>query len=143
MTDERDRYLRVAAERAAQRPFFIGRDLAEFRALRGFSEIELAAWLGCAPERLPELALCRRPVLRGPGFRHGVQKIADHIGIRPERLAELLREVDAADALRRPDIPSPTPHSHGMLLAARDRIENPASGGHESQAHKDEESPRS
>jgi hypothetical protein len=128
MTDDRARYLRVAAELAARRPLFLARDLAEFRALHGFSEVDLAAWLGCAPERLPGLALCRRPALRGPGFRRDVQKISDYVGIRPERLAELLREVDAVDAFRHSSLSSRAPRSRGMLLAARDRIEDPASG---------------
>src|SRR5215467_4409917 len=105
MSEARDRYLRVAAERAAGRPFFIAKALAEFRTLYRFSENDLAAWLGCARGRLPDLALCRRPAARGPEFRADVHKISRYIGIRPERLAQLLREVDAIDAFRRSDAP--------------------------------------
>lgn len=141
MNEARDRYLRVAAERAGHRPFFIAGDLGEFRSLHGFSEIDLAAWLGCAPERLPELALCRRPEPHGAGFRRDVQKISDYISISPERLAQLLREVDAVDAFRRSDASSRAPRRDGMLFAARDRIEDPASGARESPADKDEEPP--
>jgi hypothetical protein len=138
---DRYRHLRAAAERAAQRPFFIARDLAEFRTLHGFSENDLAAWLGCAANRLPDLALCRRPAPHGPRFRHDVQKVSQYIGIRPERLAQLLREVDAVDAFRRSDAASYAPHSHGMLLAARDRVEDEASGAAESRSREDEGSP--
>lgn len=139
MSEARDRYLRVAAVRAAGRPFFMARDLDEFRALHGFGEPDLAAWLGCAPERLPKLALCRRPAPRAAGFRRKVQKISEWVGISAERLAELLREVDAVDAFRSSNTASPAGSSHGMLLAARDRIEDPVGDAGESARHDDEE----
>jgi hypothetical protein len=138
VSEARDRYLRGAAERAARRPFFVARDLADFRSLHGFSENDLAAWLGCGPERLPQLALCRRPTLHGAEFRRHIERISNYIGITPERLAQLLREVDAVHAFRRSDASSRAPRSDGMLLAARDRIEDQANRRNETSAPKDE-----
>ncbi|MBI4497317.1 MAG: hypothetical protein HY689_05405 [Chloroflexi bacterium] len=114
-------FLRRAAQRAAARPFFVARDLAAYMELHQVGEEALADLLGCSPEQLPRLALCRRPDPAGADFRSEVERIAQHVGARAERLAQLLREVDVVRTLRRAGPQQDRCDDRGMLLAARDR----------------------
>lgn len=122
-----DELLRRAAQRAADRPFFVASDLAAYRELHQLGEEALAEFLGCPPEQLPRLALCRRPDPDTPEFRREVERIAEHVGARAPRLAQLLREVASLHALRRADTRSRG--STGALLAARDRAAGDAPSG--------------
>lgn len=116
-----ERLLRRAAARAASRQAFLASALAEYQTLHSLDERRLAVWLGIAPAQLPRLALCLRPEGTGMPFREGIQQIVAATGVDGDRLAALLREVEAVRALRRaPDRSTP-----GMLMAARDRIEEP------------------
>lgn len=116
MSDQReDRLLRHAARRARDRDGFVAAALHTYQSLHGLGDDELAAFLGCAPELLPRLALCRRPDPDPLRFRAEVEAIAAYTGADSLRLAQVLREAAAARAFRAaPD--------QGMLLAARDRI---------------------
>lgn len=114
-----DELLRYAAHRARTRASFIASALAAYQANKQWTDTELAAFLECPPEALTRLALCRRPAGDAGAFRGEVQRIAGFAGVAPLRLAQLLREVDAAAAFREGTAaPRPMP---GMLLAARDR----------------------
>lgn len=113
--------LRRAAQRAAAHRFFVASDLAAWQELHHMGEEALAEFLDCPPDQLPRLALCRRPDPAGRDFRSEVERIAAHVGARAERLARLMREVEAARALRQADRPE-TQNGRGMLLAARDRM---------------------
>jgi hypothetical protein len=79
----------------------------------------LAARLGCPPESLRRLALCRRPEEVPERFAVGVREIAAHAGCDPAALRDLLREAAAVERLRGPD--GATDVGRGLLLAARDR----------------------
>jgi hypothetical protein len=66
--------------------------LAGYRRCNGLDARALAAWLGCEPESLPSLALCRRPVATLPSFQADVERLARVAGCDPTRLEELLWE---------------------------------------------------
>lgn len=85
-----------AIERASQRPFFVAGDLLTFQSLRHYDDDGLASFLGCAPEALPNLALCRRPDAADSRFHDEVGQIAAHVGADASRLAELFAVVAAA-----------------------------------------------
>jgi hypothetical protein len=126
---EQDRVLLArASRRAASRPFFLASALAGFQALRELTDEQLATFLGCAPEALAELGLCRRPDPAAPTFRADVERVAAHVGAASPQLVRLLREVDSVAALRRAPL---APVDRGALLAARDRLD--------AAAHKDEQ----
>ncbi len=122
---ERDRLLAWAARRARGRPAFLASDLAAYQGLHQLDEAQLAAWLGCTARSLADLALCRRPAADAPTFRADVEQIAAHVGVHAERLARLLRETGTVVALR--TAPTRPPTELGLLLAARDRQDAPAS----------------
>jgi hypothetical protein len=122
---ERDRLLAWAARRARSRDSFIASDLAAYQERHQFDEAQLADWLGGATRALADLALCRRPQADAPSFRADVERIADHVGVRGERLARLLRETGAIAALRAAPADPSGPAEHGFLMAARDRQDGP------------------
>ena len=109
--------LRIAAERAAGRPFFLAAVLREFQELRGMDDEHLADELGCDPADLPRLGLCRCPDRATDRFRADVERIAARFGLAPLPLARAIRAVDAARKIREA---APSPDA-GRLLAARDR----------------------
>lgn len=118
-----ERLMRHAAARAATREAFVASALAEYRTLNDMNERRLAAWLGIVPAKLTRLALCRRPEGAGMRFREGVRQIVAATGVDGDRLAELLREVEAVRALR--GAPAGEAAA-GMLMAARDRDDEEA-----------------
>lgn len=130
--------LRHAARRASQHPFFLAAYLEAFRSQREMQEADLALFLGCAPDMLPKLALCRRPNPETQQFRSDVHHIARAFGIQPERLAQLIREVDALQALRKASPASGQLSTHGLLMAARD-LEAESSAREEAENSADEE----
>jgi hypothetical protein len=115
-----ERLLGAAAARAADRSFFLASQLAAYRSLHSLTEADLAAWLGCRPDGLVTLALCRRPEIAASSFRAEVEKVAARARAKPERVAEALREVEAVIAFRQ----ARSVQTGGMLLAARDRLED-------------------
>jgi hypothetical protein len=104
-----------AAERAAARPFFLAAALLPYAQAEGLSRAELAARLGCSPEALPRLLLCRQPHPDPGRFRTDVERLAAAFGLEAERLAATVRLAQALQALRAAD------RATGQLAAARDR----------------------
>jgi hypothetical protein len=107
-------FLRRAAERARSQPFYLAAALLDWAEREGWDDAELAARLGCAPNDLPGVLLCRRPVGTGAQFRQDVERIAERFGLEPLRLAEAIRSADALAATASED-------ESGWLAAARDR----------------------
>ena len=107
--------LDFAARKAAQDPFFLGSAFKTWQAGEQKDEAAVAVYLGIAPELLSRLALCRRPNSRNPAdFGREVSRIAEHFGIAPAALANLLRRADAFEAQ------TATQKQPGYLMAARD-----------------------
>lgn len=80
------------AARAALDPWFLGHALARVRGQRGWDDAALAAALGLDPERLPQLALCRRPAA---GETATIERIAAYVGCDAGALAAMLAEAEA------------------------------------------------
>ena len=117
MSDSEGRWLARAAARAEADPFFVASALAAYRALAGYDDARLAAWLGCPAGNLARLALCRRPDGGSAMFSDEVRRIARHVGGDAGRLAQLLRAVENTEAMR--------DASPGALMAAHDRAPAP------------------
>jgi hypothetical protein len=111
---------RWTARRAERRSSFVAADLASYRSIHEASEEELTSFLGCPPEVLADLALCRRPDPSKPHFKAEVQRIASFVGCDDARLAILLREVDAIKAFRSAALDREGAADAGWLAAARD-----------------------
>jgi hypothetical protein len=124
-----------ALQRAAADPFFLASALEAYRSLNGLDDTALADYLDCSLEDMIRLAFCRRPVTDAMTFRREVEQIAAYASVRAERLAQLLREVDSLETLRK----SPTTKP-GFLMAARDRVDEekgPANDGKKRRPSKD------
>lgn len=119
---EKTDILAWAAVRTEEDPFFLGYDLHEYRKLAEVDDDGLAAFLRCSLRALSHLALCRRPDPSDDSFRADVEKIASHCKVNAQKLAVLLREVDAIRAMRfAPQLPPHVTDQSPILIAARDR----------------------
>ncbi len=95
--------------------------LARYREVEDTDDALIAITLGIDVARVPHLALCSRP--RAELFRTDIETIAEHIGMDPLALAEVVRRVDAVTGFGQ----RPRGHRGGFLAAARDRAaEDPA-----------------
>jgi hypothetical protein len=109
-----DRLIQLAQER----PTLLAGPLQLYKEQEGLDDQRLAAKLGCAPEAIPRLALCKRP-RPAPHFREDVERIASFIHADMLQLMMLIRAVESREALsRRADPTQPA------LLAARDHDES-------------------
>lgn len=110
----------AASRRASKYGFFLAADIDYFRSLKSLNDQELSDFLGCQPDELPRLALCRKPRLVGTEFSKDVVRIAQAFGLKAERLAALIREVDVIRSLREASPSVVEESSPGFLMAARD-----------------------
>jgi hypothetical protein len=117
---DRHALLRRAAQRAAARPAFLAASLLPYAQAEGLDDAALAARLGCAPDALARLLLCRQPRPEPAAFRADVARLADAFALDPVQLASVLRTAAALAALREPTAGT------GQLAAARDRPPDPA-----------------
>jgi hypothetical protein len=107
--------LQALARRVESDPFFLAGLLAEFARGEGLDDVGLAAAVGCRPEDLTGVRLCRAPRPGPRGFREDVDHIAARFGLDPDRLAVAVRRGEAVRRLR-----SGAPGAGGFLTAARD-----------------------
>ena len=91
-----------AAERARLRPFFMASVLAAYCRMHDLSDDALARLLGCSPDDVVRLALCRRPIAQSPTFLSDIDHLARRFAIPGERLIQIIRDVDALPAPRDP-----------------------------------------
>src|SRR4051812_7322006 len=92
--------LDALARRAEGDPFFLGHLLAAYAGSESLDEHGLAADLGCRPEVLADLRLCRAPREDPGGFRADVQALADHFGLSFFGLGQVVRRAQALLRLR-------------------------------------------
>jgi hypothetical protein len=105
------------AKRVSTDPFFLGFRLAQFAAVKELDDAALAARLGCAPDALANLRLCRAPRADDPTtFREDVTCIAAKFGLDARTLAEV-----AKPALAEVERGGASAGAAGALLAARDQ----------------------
>lgn len=88
---------------------------ARYRDAEGIDEAGLAAYFGLDPDVVAHLSLCGRP--REGLFLEDVTAAAERYGFDPDRLAVLLRHVDALHEFRREGAQGRA----RFLAAARDR----------------------
>jgi hypothetical protein len=107
--------LDALARRAQGDPFFLASLLARYAQSEALDDHGLAAALGCPPERLSALRLCRAPRPDPAGFREDVAVIAAELGLDPDRLAEAVMRGRAIE-----EIGAAPAGGRGFLMAARD-----------------------
>src|SRR5437660_261749 len=95
--------LEPLARRVAQNPLFLAAPLARFAERHRLDDAGLATHLGCRPEVLTDLRLCRNPHPEPPRFWQDVERIATHFGVDATRLAEVVRFGQGLLHLSQPD----------------------------------------
>jgi hypothetical protein len=75
------------ARRAAAHPYFLAHTLAAYQAAHNLTDAELARDLGCTPESLTMVRLCRAP-REGDDEAEHARCVAERFGCDPVRLAE-------------------------------------------------------
>ena len=114
-------HLNDLARRVQLDPFFLASALAIYARSEGLDDAALAARLGCLPETLTVLHLCRRPH-PDARFGHEIATIAARFSVSAELLATVVRRADALEAMRGPDaVGASGLGERGTLIAARDR----------------------
>lgn len=103
--------VRRASRRAVEEPFFLAGALESYKEENDLDDAGLAAFLGCGPDDLPRLALCRRP--REATFPQDVAHLARRFSLDGARLAQLVREVEVLEEFRGDEA--------AISMAARDR----------------------
>lgn len=103
--------------------FFMASAVVLFQSERDWDDADLAGWLACDIDGVRRLSLCRRPLPDSDGFSNDIETIAAYVRCEADRLVQLVREVDAIEAIRQRGRRDADP----LLMAARDRKE--PSGG--------------
>lgn len=116
--------LKRLADRVGQDPFFLASVLRCYAEANSLNDEALAAQLQCEVGTLNELRLCRNPDAKPPRFWHDVGTIASRFRLNAERLGEIIREGQTFLHLRSSLLDAPTGNA-GLLMAARDRAEEP------------------
>ncbi len=93
---------------ACQDSFYLGWYLARYSEFKEMSMTEVSRELGCLPDTMSSMALCRAPRLDPPHFRDDVERVAERFQIPADRLTGIIRHVQVASL-------------ESVLLAARDR----------------------
>lgn len=108
--------LKRLAAMASARPSLMSSLMLLYREQEAMDDEQLAHFLECDVEALTRLALCRRP-RQAPDFRGDIAAIAAHTGADSARLARMVRQASAAEALGG----APARANTSLLMAARDR----------------------
>jgi hypothetical protein len=115
------------ARRLRNDPRYIAYALAAYQSQEKLTDEELGLELGMLPLLVIRLSLCKRPDPMSPDFADQVREIADFTVMDEEKLAHVLRQVDAVEKLagRATSLSVPEEESRhplaGLLAAARDR----------------------
>jgi hypothetical protein len=103
------------AARAEREPYFLASVLAAFARSEGLDDVGLAAALGCLPEDLVKVRLCRAPRTEWGEFWEDVTCIAERFGLNADRLAEAVKRVRVLNTFQ-----EARAEDAGFLMAARD-----------------------
>jgi hypothetical protein len=93
---------------ASEDPFYLGWHLVRYSEMRKMKLTEVGRELGCLPEMLNSISLCRAPRLEPPHFRSDIERVADRFQVRADSLMRIVRYVQVESG-------------ESMLLAARER----------------------
>ena len=92
---------------ASNDPFYMGWHLARYSEMKGFGVVEMGKEIGCLPETVNSISLCRAPRSEPPQFQNDIERIADRFQVKATKLMGIVRYVQIAS-------------DESMLLAARD-----------------------
>ena len=81
------------ARLASDDPFYLGWHLARYSEMRGMSMTELGRELGCLPEAVNSISMCRAPRSEPPHFRSDIERVADRFQVKADRLMRIVRYV--------------------------------------------------
>ena len=96
---------------ASRDPFYLGWHLVRYVEGKEMSMEELGRELGCLPETINSISLCRAPHPEPPRFQDDIERVADRFQVRSEKLMGIVRyaRISSEDS---------------VILAARDRAED-------------------
>lgn len=116
--------LKQAASRAADSDYFLAKVFRTYEKIERLTSSTIAHHLGCTPETLIRVALCRRPYSDDPGrFKADIERIAEHFNLDAPKLANLVRYVDTMKSLSQSPQLTVAVSDLGILLTARDQEE--------------------
>lgn len=107
-------HLENFATRLEDDQFFLACPLRVYAKTEGLDDNQLAASLGCGPDVLLRLRLCRAPAADAT-FQRDIEAIVNRFGVRRDALIEAVRRGQIISKMRG-DLPS----QQGFLMAARD-----------------------
>ncbi len=93
---------------ASRDAFYLGWHLARYSEMKGMSMAEVSEELGCLPETISSISLCRAPRAEPPRFQNDIERVAERFQVRADRLMRIVRYAQVAS-------------EESTLLAARDR----------------------
>jgi hypothetical protein len=108
-------HLERLARRVRDDPRFLALVLAFYAESERLDDAALAARLGCPPENLPMLRLCRAPDPAPAVFQTDIARIAARFGADPDTLAAAVRRGEVLVKFRAANF-----QDCGTLMAARD-----------------------
>ena len=114
MNRREEELLKLAADRAGERPALLGWVLSRYVKGQNMTMGALLDELNCSASALWRLALCRRP--RSDRFRDDVAMIASNLAINAAALLRIIRHVEALEAMKAGRVAE-----SGALMAARKR----------------------
>jgi hypothetical protein len=123
MADQiRKELLMWASRQAEVRPLFWGSILKQFKELRSLDEQGLAAYLDCSVASLSVIGLCRAPKTSSAHFREDLEEVAEYVGVKSEKLVQVVREVESNLAIGGSSVgPPQLANTQSFMLAARDK----------------------
>ncbi len=133
---ETNRHLARLAKRLNEDTEYMASILAMYQICERLTDQSLSELLGISPGMLARLALCKRPNPESADFAQQVRKLADFTGADVGAIANLIRQIEALEAMKvlskkqfgqseRWSMAA----SQGLLAAARDRSEGEGKQG--------------
>ena len=111
-----------ASRRAEERPLFWASILKQFRDVRSLNEQDLAQYLDCSVSSLSVIGLCRAPKTSSAHFREDLEEVAEYVGVKSEKLVQVVREVESSLAIGGSSAgPPQLANTQSFMLAARDK----------------------
>ncbi len=99
---------RKLARLTANDPFYMGWYLARYAEMKNLSIAKMGQELGCLPDTVHAISLCRAPRSEPPHLRNDIERVAHGFQVQASKLIGIVRHVQVT-------------RDESMLLAARDR----------------------
>ncbi len=75
---------------ASKDPFYLGWHFARYLELKGANAVDLSNELGCLPDTINSMSLCRSP-RKPPRFREDIERVADRFQVKADKLMDVVR----------------------------------------------------